>query len=118
MNWQRRTRLDKRGPERDDLVRFVEGDVGDSVRNGYTILHDECLGKLRGHTSGNEAVYNLLPHECVLADVGGGRCPEPDRIGVEVEAGLDEGHRRVFHVELIPRSERVVNTVHTKRLEG
>lgn len=42
--------------------------------------------------------------------------PELDGVRVDVEAGLDERHRRVLQVEFVPSRERVVNAVDTERL--
>ena len=63
-----------------------------------------------------QEAHDLLAHERVLANVAGEPAPETDSLGLDVQAGLDEGDRRVLQVELGPSGERVVDTVNTERL--
>ena len=43
--------------------------------------------------------------------------PEANAVGIGIHAGLDEGHRRILQVKLGTRGKRVVDAVHTERLE-
>ena len=95
-------RFDERVVEHNNLLKATWG------------LHSDDRGLSRYVA---EVAYDLLVNVDMLRDIAVRRKSEVDVVRLHTRLGLDEGHRSILDVEIIPLGAWVLDTIHAKRLQ-